>query len=288
MRDVATTASNEQGTSATSNDARSADTELPETLDVEAERQKLARELVKINNSNGLTGWDITWLDMLMELRKVKDDTGVAWVSGGRLGKFCTYQRTLMKKNMKGERTALTEGRIKLLNDISFPWVKTKATPKKQHTSDGSRVVSPNADPAADDSAPPTPKQHDVAVSADESPLNDQPAPPSEGSTFEQTQETPEKIQSAETATDEEGRAVSPSSDGKEDPSSSLEDDLKGLLAACNLEHHLCKFRLAGITLASHIRSNLQDVSFMERLVSSTGLSGAEAIRLQIRASSWQ
>ena len=50
--------------------------------------------------------------------------------SGKKLAKFSIATNETYK-NAKGEKTTLTEGRIKLLDDIGFPWVHANPTPKK-------------------------------------------------------------------------------------------------------------------------------------------------------------
>ena len=165
-----------------------------------------------------------------------------AWMPGQKdpLGKWCKYQRDLMRKNMKGQKTNLSEGRIKMLDDLQFPW-GSDVTPQKQSTttleSNNSNVVSPQE--------------------------------------VEDASRFIEKLVGNNT--------TSPLKD------SSPPDDsfgLKDLLSNCELDQYLDKFKEAGIFSADELRSRLKDVSFMEKLVDSTGMRASEAIRLTLRASS--
>ena len=149
----------------------SVDEEEKRLVETQKEYAKLHdMELSDFNNR------DRDFLDMLIELRKVKDVSGIAWVTGERcrLGKWCKYQRSLFRKNAKGDRTSLTEGRIKLLNDIEFPWGK-EVTPIKHSTDDAQvaagRVISP-----AEESSPAQVAdkgQLDQVVAAEENSLKD-------------------------------------------------------------------------------------------------------------------
>ena len=131
MQNAAPTLSNEDNRSSAVSSSTIADSDSVSALkNVWAVAEE---EYMKACNVEGVGGHDRNWLDMLIQLRAVKEKSGHAWVPGEhcRLGKWCKYQRGLKRKNSKGEKTTLTEGRIKLLDDIGFPWVHTNPTPKK-------------------------------------------------------------------------------------------------------------------------------------------------------------
>ena len=90
-------------------------------------------------------GNDNKWVMKWLELKQSKATTGV-WPTTSTLGNFCKYQRDLRKKNVKGQKTTLTAGRIKMLDNIGFPW-GSDITPTKQSAttlqSSSSNVVSP-------------------------------------------------------------------------------------------------------------------------------------------------
>ena len=78
-------------------------------------------------------GNDNKWVMKWLELKQFKATTTGVWPSTSTLGNFSKYQRDLLKKNVKGQKTTLTAGRIKLLNDIGFEW-SSDITPKKSAT----------------------------------------------------------------------------------------------------------------------------------------------------------
>ena len=364
--------------------------------DSETVCQKWAKEQEEYAKAVGkekLNGNDMHWLEMLRGLKRVKEETGVAWVAGQRckLGQWCGYQRRGYKKHLKGERSVLNEARIKLLNDIRFPWNKTEATPRKQSTRAQveARIVSPiTSDVAAEGNVSPSPspnKGSDTEVlptsdavaetiaspslpSNNESgiaeqieanlgeiqatlPQASQPAAndddagrvvsppaaeqdmevstettsplPNEGSDTgvsfisdaavetiassspplnnesgiaKQTQDnlgeiqvTPPKASQPAANDDSAGRVVSPPA-AEQDMAVSTEatddDGLKSLLVKCELgQQYLKKFQDAGISSATQLQDKLQDLSFMQELVNSAGLTASEAIGLQILAS---
>mmetsp|Transcript_54562 Transcript_54562/g.115923 ORF Transcript_54562/g.115923 Transcript_54562/m.115923 type:complete len:88 (+) Transcript_54562:436-699(+) len=50
--------------------------------------------------------------------------------------KVVQIQRAQYKRKMKDRKTALSDGRIKLLNNIGFSWGRAEATPKKTKRQD--------------------------------------------------------------------------------------------------------------------------------------------------------
>ena len=345
--------------------------------DPETEQQKRAsaeKRYKEVCQVDGMSGHHAKWLDMYMELKKVKDATGHAWVAGqkGRLGKWCKLQRRLFGKFNKGDHSDVTVVRMMLLKEIDFLWFHGQAepTPKKQvaAASDGSRVISPTGDIAAENGVPSSSTAPSNVSNVKTHTPGAKEAPPSEGqngtvsppnighspateknvSDFisgrvnlgglrksisesnsssssptqteeeaEERQTPPGKVQT-ETTDDEEGRVVSPPADQMEvAPDNAIEEGydsdatapvpetagspaademdttlealvdsgLQEILKKCELGQYITQFQGAGIESATQLLANLQDLSFMQDLVNSIGLTAMEAVRLQIVAS---
>mmetsp|Transcript_10964 Transcript_10964/g.23778 ORF Transcript_10964/g.23778 Transcript_10964/m.23778 type:complete len:320 (+) Transcript_10964:2-961(+) len=223
-----------------------------ESQKFEEKRVETVKEYKKAFNIESPRVWhtnDIKWIESLAALKMVKEATGTAWMKGTtRLAKWCQYQRGQYKKKMKGQKTALSDGRIKLLNNIGFPWGGAEVTIKKTKAKeDKARVVSPSSEEAAQGDVPAIPS-------------------PYKGT--------------------ESGRGIVVSPFAASTVATDIDSNrLKDLLLKCELEQYLFKFQSIQVTSAAQLLANLQDVAFMQRLVQATGMSATEAVKLQIIAS---
>ncbi|KAL7547347.1 hypothetical protein ACHAWF_010667 [Thalassiosira exigua] len=237
---------------------------------------------------------DQKFLKMAIELRKIKQATGKAWVSGqGKgIGQWCSRQRGEYSKFLKNGSSSLTKGRIDLLSHIGFPWRKmAEVTPRKQPTAevggDSTRVISPVSELT---SLTPSDKSEGGMGGAGASPMEDGPgkvSPTAAGGAAKVHSQVPTSGEAQATpgkgVSDHRHGVVSPSIDGMD--VSVGADELKDLLVKCGLGHCVDKFRRFQVTSAAQLLGNIQDLEFMQRLVEATGLSATEAVRLQIVAS---
>jgi len=293
-----------------------------------------------------ITVRDVHWFRMLVQLRQVKKDSGEAYVRGERcpLGKWCQYQRREYKKHTRGIKGPMNEERIRLLNEIDFPWSHAEQISKKSPLEANTRVISPTSvvSVVADikkssnstvvhklHSSLPTTDQMEVELQPQVGSYNTQATPdkvqtktenedegrvvsPSADQIMEVSTEaakevgldaspppqstegsrgisntahaTPPKLQSNEAVADAE-RVVSPPADRVVDSAeASDEEGLKNLLVKCEIGQYLKKFQNIQVTSAAQLLDNLQDLTFMQRLVLGTGLSATEVIKLQILA----
>jgi len=267
--------------------------------DPEIERQQEAKdreEYAKAMEKDvaELNGHDMKWLIMFRELKKVKEDTGLAWVPGHKcpLSKWCTRQREEGSKLFRKKKTSMKKGRVQLLKNIGFPWSKTEENEMR------TALPTVEEDAVGNISSPSTTKGMPTEVSPianaveepipTPSPLSNNEAEISQQNedTSGEAQKTPPKVSQPSADEDDVGRVVSPPAAGLAEESPADEDGLKNLLEKCELGHHyLEKFQYAGISSPSQLQSKLQDLSFMEDLVRKAGLTASEAIRLQILAS---
>ena len=95
---------------------------------IDWEREEYSKAL----GGQDLNGHQISWLDKLSQLKAIKARTGIAWEQDCRssLGKWCRLQRTSYQIHMKGTKP-MPEIRIKLLEDIDFPWSHNQLTSKR-------------------------------------------------------------------------------------------------------------------------------------------------------------
>lgn len=160
---------------------------------------------------------DNLFFEMVVELRQVKETSGVAWVKGqrDRLGNWCYRQKVLCIKHRAGEKTSLNEGRIKLLNHIGFPWSsKAEATPQKQSMATSESLnketdieMQAKLAPNKPEATPPKLQTNAAGIVSPAADQMDVEMQPQVGS--DKTQATPEKTQT-ETENKDEGRVVSP------------------------------------------------------------------------------
>lgn len=94
----------------------------------DSEREEYSKAL----GGQQLNGHQIKWLDKLSQLKATKARTGIAWEQDCRscLGKWCRLQRTSYQIHMKGTKP-MPEIRIKLLEDIDFPWSNNELASKR-------------------------------------------------------------------------------------------------------------------------------------------------------------
>ena len=259
---------------------------------LQQEWAKEEEEFARAIGKGSLNQFDVCWLKKFRDLKQIKEKSGLAWVRNQRstLGKWCQRQRNENSKRLKGQKNSMSDGRLAYLNDVGFPWSKAEETTPQKRTSDTqdeTRMVSPIDDlgivgetravvckmKKSDNEkglVEETEKEQaardnpDVNINQHLSDLNSTGRATSKVHTNTLNDENVEKL-------------VSPTADNA--------DRLKSLLVKCEIgEHFVKKFQEAGILSAPQLQDKLEDVVFMENLVSIAGLTAAEAIRLQIRA----
>jgi len=74
--------------------------------------------------SKTMTAAEQDFVDMVLEFKKFKESSGLAWIPDHKsfLGSWCFRQRRMYRMLLIGEKTALSADRIRLLNYIGFPW----------------------------------------------------------------------------------------------------------------------------------------------------------------------
>ncbi|KAL7540970.1 hypothetical protein ACHAXR_010525 [Thalassiosira sp. AJA248-18] len=253
-----------------------------ETLQQEWAREQ--EEFAKAIGKESLNSLDVRWLERVRELKQVKEQSGLAWVPGQKsaLAKWCGDQRKQNSKRLKGQKNRMSDGRLAFLNAIGFPWSKAdEKTPQKQTSDaqDEARTVSPTSEVAAEGNEE-AKENADAQVAKDKPDANIN----KHLSDLNSTGGCPGKFQTTTASYDDAGRVVSPPAAVSAESTADA-DGLKSLLLKCELgEQYLEKFQEAGISSVSQLQDKLEDVSFMEKLVINAGLTGGEAIRLQIRA----
>eukprot|EP00956_Cyclotella_meneghiniana_P026236 scaffold56209_cov65-Cyclotella_meneghiniana.AAC.2 len=114
------------------------------SLEYVDETNSNAGELSVHDTSLGFSWKDQKWLEMFEQLKEVKEDTGLAYESGGRtaLSKWCGKQRSYFKNK------TMSAARMNALNGIDFPWTHqetyTKRIPKVHGSQEPLPMVTPS------------------------------------------------------------------------------------------------------------------------------------------------